>query len=354
MKDKLLYLMHVDWNWIKQRPQFIEEELEKYYEVDVFCPRNYRLRNYEDKLNVHVFYPLPYLWRFPYIWKVDYLRKKIMIRKLIKLKNPSTIYVTSPELGSCIPDDYTGQVAYDCMDDMLAFSKERFYIHKTYIEEKSLVKRSDFVFASSKNLKEVLIKRYNDIEMEHKTNIIRNGYNGNIENTIHSKDNNLFTLCYFGTISHWFNFEFIIKSLDRFDNLEYIIIGPIESGTSIPKHNRIKYIPPIRHDQIFEFTKNANAFIMPFKLNQLILSVDPVKLYEYINFNKNILCIKYPEIERYDKFVYFYNDYSSFENQILSMQKNKKTKYSNTDRIKFLNENTWENRVNEIVRILSR
>ena len=47
--------------------------------------------------------------------------------------------------------------------------------------------------------------------------------------------------------------------------------------------------------------------MMPFILNELIESVDPVKLYEYINFEKNIICIKYDEILRFKDFVYFYN-----------------------------------------------
>ena len=41
--------------------------------------------------------------------------------------------------------------------------------------------------------------------------------------------------------------------------------------------------------------------IMPFKLNELVKSVDPVKLYEYINYNKPIISIFYQEIKRYSQ-----------------------------------------------------
>jgi len=41
MKSKILYLMHVDWEWIKQRPQFIAEGLSKFYDVHVFFPVSY-------------------------------------------------------------------------------------------------------------------------------------------------------------------------------------------------------------------------------------------------------------------------------------------------------------------------
>ena len=42
---KVLYVMHISWGWIKQRPQFLAEELAKYYEVDVF----YRMSNHNKE-----------------------------------------------------------------------------------------------------------------------------------------------------------------------------------------------------------------------------------------------------------------------------------------------------------------
>ena len=32
---KILYIMHIDWDWIKQRPHFIAEELNKSFDVKV-------------------------------------------------------------------------------------------------------------------------------------------------------------------------------------------------------------------------------------------------------------------------------------------------------------------------------
>ena len=39
---KILYLMHVPWGWIKQRPHFIAENLSKYYKVNVFYKKAYK------------------------------------------------------------------------------------------------------------------------------------------------------------------------------------------------------------------------------------------------------------------------------------------------------------------------
>ena len=112
-KRKLLYLMHIDWNWIKQRPQYIEESLEAVFDVTIFCPRNYRLKEYHDKPNIKVFYSIPFIRRYPGIWMLDQYRKKIIINHLIQRTKPDVIFSTSPEYADCIPPSFTGTVAYD-------------------------------------------------------------------------------------------------------------------------------------------------------------------------------------------------------------------------------------------------
>ena len=84
----------------------------------------------------------------------------------------------------------------------------------------------------------------------------------------------------------------------------------------------------------------------------IIKSVDPVKLYEYINFNKNIICLKYEEVERFEPFVYFYNNFEDFKAIINHLKENNSLKYSQTERLDFLQQNTWKERCRFIKNIL--
>lgn len=351
-KKKLLYLMHIDWNWIKQRPQYIEEALEKDFEVTILCPRNYRLKEYHDKNNIKVFYTIPFIRRYPGIWKIDDVRKQIRIKNLIRKIKPDVVYCTSPEFASALAESYSGRIIYDCMDDMLAFNKQSHYLERVGQQEKAMVQRADIVLATSNRLKGILCTRYP--ESVDKFYLVRNGYDGKVAKISSHKKEKLYTFCYFGTISHWFNFDYILKSLEEFHDVQYLLIGPVEGGTSVPEHERIVYLSPVKHDDLQKATDNADAFIMPFKVNELILSVDPVKLYEYINFGKDILCIRYPEIERFNEFVYFYDDYESFKNKIIQMKITKTRKYGDDVRLEFLKDNSWCQRAEEIVSILSQ
>ena len=147
LKPKMLYLMHIDWNWIKQRPQYLEEELEKTFDVVIFCPRNYRLKEYNDKENIRVFYTIPFIRRFYRLAKIDDWREKKAIRKLIRKVQPDYIYATSPSFSDCIPQWYTGRVIYDCMDNMLAFHNKKALIEKAAIQEKAMIHRADYVLS---------------------------------------------------------------------------------------------------------------------------------------------------------------------------------------------------------------
>jgi teichuronic acid biosynthesis glycosyltransferase TuaH len=80
---------------------------------------------------------------------------------------------------------------------------------------------------------------------------------------------------------------------------------------------------------------------MPFVVDDLVRSVNPVKIYEYIYFDKPILSIYYPGLERFKKFIDFYINkeecVSIIEKCLISSTK----KYSAFEREIFFLENTW-------------
>ena len=92
-----------------------------------------------------------------------------------------------------------------------------------------------------------------------------------------------------------------------------------------------------------------DAPIMQFLVNDIILSVDPVKLYEYINLGKCVISVKYPEIERFEPFVYFYQSREEYIDLIERLSKNGFIpKYTEKQRTQFLEENSWDARYKTI------
>lgn len=154
-------------------------------------------------------------------------------------------------------------------------------------------------------------------------------------------------LGYVGTISSWFDFDALIKVVNEFTSIEIYLIGPTENlGLNLPQHERIKFLGAVRHEDLLTYASGFDALLMPFQVTELIQSVDPIKLYEYIFFNKPIVSVRYAEIDRFAEFVDFYTNHEgliSIINRYLTEGFRKK--YSDEMRDRFVATNTWAQRV---------
>ena len=115
-------------------------------------------------------------------------------------------------------------------------------------------------------------------------------------------------------MSHWFDFDTLLYCLENNSNIEFHIIGPLHVDVARFKHNRLFFHGVINHSELQAYVEKYDALIMPFIINDLILSVDPVKLYEYINFNKPIFSIYYDEIKDFQALSNFIVQNRSFHN----------------------------------------
>ena len=144
---------------------------------------------------------------------------------------------------------------------------------------------------------------------------------------------------------HRYDYKLLLNSAKKFGNIFYHVLGPIANGLKFEPDNNILFEGAIEHNKLGEKVKEYDALIMPFTINEIILSVDPVKLYEYINFGKCIISVWYPEIERFRPFVYFYKDETEYMELINMLSaEGFPPKYSEGERRTFLSENSWEAR----------
>jgi hypothetical protein len=257
---------------------------------------------------------------------------------------PNYIWIGSPKLIDFIPKKYHDRIVYDCMDDYFAFSNNSSVLNR----EKKVAELAKLIFVSSESLQNKLINRYNaDVN---KIKIVRNAFNGKlIKKDEKTLQNGKFHICYIGTISEWFDFSLMKKISETFENVQFELIGPVDLKMKNPYVNEhIVYHGPIKHDELYSRIKDYDCLIMPFKVNEVVESVDPVKLYEYINFEKNIICVYYDEIKRFEPYVHFYHNQDEAIDIVKNLLIDNKCKYSLEDKKKFLIDNTWTSRCNEI------
>lgn len=358
MTKKILFIMHLDWKYVKQRPHFIAEELSDVYDLNIvyFYSKRYLFRNSgnktpnDKKISITPAFRLPF-YENDLVYKLNRIYMRLYFKLLIRRYKPDFLWITFPLLYDYIPLENNCKIIYDCMDNITSENFEEKFLNRLLKLEIKLLEKAELIFVPSKTLATKLNER---LKCQDKLFIINNAFDGNIINDLNNKKKKkgLYKIGYVGTISSWFDFELLESSLKKFDNIEYHIIGPVDNIT-LNLSKRIKLYGAIKHGELYNYVKNFDAMIMPFKLNDIINVADPVKFYDYINFNKPIISVFFEEIKRYSHFVSFYSNNKQFFDLLEELSdKDFNKKYSNDDRNQFLKNNSWNDRVKEIIGLL--
>lgn len=334
---KILYLLQIDWDWIFQRPQIFGMLLDKDYDCTIVYPKAFInqetvVRKNERPKNIKPAYKVP---GQSILGCVQSLNDFIEKRTIGDIHQYDAIWVCHPSLMVYIPDDYKGKVIYDCMDNHVAMTIESLKAEMRRNEEK-LIQRADLILVSSLKLGEL-------VNRPEKTLLIRNGFKeGYVFDVAKAQKRDTYKVGYFGTVAEWFDFDLLEKNLDEGANVEYHIIGP---GGDAAAHPKMVFEGSVEHAKLYDYVKDYDALIMPFQINELILAVDPVKLYEYISFGKCVISVYYPEIERFEPYVYFYRNQEEYDALIQDLEaKGFPPKYTEEQKSAFLKENSWEYR----------
>jgi glycosyltransferase involved in cell wall biosynthesis len=352
--------MHIDWNWIKQRPHFIAEELEQISNIQVIILYRTLLdkkllidNTQEFKTKPRGIPRLP-LSRFSLISHMNRILENIYI--LTKVHVCNMIYITHPSFFPAIKNIKNKNVIYDCMDDSLSFPLKEKTKRKICIYEKGIVSRAFLTIFSAKYLQKVVQMRCN---FSFPSIVLNNAISLPLQlETKKVQLRNLFAtkrkkiISYIGTISEYLDYEILI-TITRKKNMDIYLFGPIIN--QFPPERGITFYGPQDHDDIFFIMDQSDVLIMPFKLSNLIKSVNPVKLYEYIYSGKPVISVKYDETIYFEDFVYLYNaedPQSIIEILDLLEENNFKAKKNRIEMRQFAFLNTWEERMKTLIKYI--
>lgn len=354
---KMAYFMHVPWSWIKQRPHFIAEKINDSFDIRVLQnkPYNFIIEKVENKTDLKI----EDLWRLPLL-RYNIIRKlnNFLIKNIIMRKNKECdyLFLLYPLQYSFVKKSDTQKLIYDCMDDHVAMCSNEKLKKEIYKLEKELIEDADLVLFSSDYLKKIILGRYNLEKINSK--VLNNGINiyekkGGLNEKIYFEKNNLKKITYIGTISSWFDTELILKILEAFKNIEFHIFGPCE--IKLPEHPRLKVRGLLEHKEVDSVMKQSDALIMPFVLNDIVLSVNPVKAYEYISAKKPIFLINYDETKKFEEYCYLYDNFLDIKLLLEKLEQNKlEFKGKDKDIEKYLLNNSWNARVEELKKEINK
>jgi len=364
IKKRICYFSLVSWKWIKQRPHFVPYKIAELTKNRV----DYRYQALRDEYTEEQKMDLVkndvnsrYLRIKPFkIYSTYALKYRLSYLRRTTMWNYDTIIVTQPNqldffIIRLLKIRKT-KIIYECMDNYEEWEMDK----KAYLEkEAKLVEFSSHIIVSSQSLKNRLIDLYN-IE-ENKISIIRNAYDKVLfENYKKNKSIELKypNITYIGTIGEWIDFNSICNYANKNENTKIYLIGPVsdlidETVANIKKeYSNIIFLGSIEHDLVPNYIAESDLLIMPFILNNITKSVDPVKLYEYLYFKKPVVSTYWNELEQFRNIVYFYDiDKNNFE-EIVKKAFGDGFMENEKDYKKVILDANWDNRVKEYIKYI--
>jgi glycosyltransferase involved in cell wall biosynthesis len=262
---------------------------------------------------------------------------------------PDLVWLTHPDLEPAVARLEGVKLVYDCMDDHLAFHSAS--ATNVATSERRLLERANLTLFSSQTLAQRVRRRSTVRRGEVVNNGLAESLLARLRDTPAQPRTEptvpgWFTLGYFGTLSHWFDWPLMLHLLQALPQARLVLAGPIEGA--LPEHPRISHVGLLPHAGLANFAAGCDALVMPFMVSTLIEAVDPVKLYEYIALNLPALAPRYAESARFEPWVQLYRGADEAIALVRRMAACENPPTSRSQRLSFLEANTWAARGQQI------
>ena len=191
------------------------------------------------------------------------------------------------------------QIVYYCVDEYTAFSGVS---SRSLAElEESLLRQSDLVVVSAEKLYESKVK------INPRTVLIRHGVDSdhfrkaldpatNVPDEI--RDLPRPVIGFIGLIADWVDLELIAAVATKFSHGSMVLVGKSTTDTS-----RLEKVPNVHllgqkpYESLPGYCKGFDVALVPFRINELTLNANPLKVREYIAAGLPVVSTPIPEVE---------------------------------------------------------
>lgn len=226
------------------------------------------------------------------------------------------LITTWPFLGDVIGRLGEHLSIYYRVDDFSEFPGVR----KDYIRqvEKELIEKVDMMVAASQNLTEIgnnekVIKYLpHGVDFQHFTAGAKDVYGqGSLQNIPAPR------IGFFGMLDSWIDFDLISRVAIDHPDWSFVFVGPSQlSSSALPSIPNIYFLGPVLYEHLPSYARYFDVALIPFKINTLTISVNPLKLMEYFSLGLPVVSTPLPEVTKYQDHVFIASDPKAFGDAI--------------------------------------
>jgi glycosyltransferase involved in cell wall biosynthesis len=303
------------------------------------------------------FAPLPY--RNNFILKTNWYLENYHVFmpgllhniKRLGFDKPDIVWVTEPRHYSLMEFMSPKKLFYRCVDDFGEFQD----VPNTLVEyEKKLMACAEAVFFTSKELQKkfgglnhsIYLPNGCDYDFFAKESVT---VKGNEAQKFFSNDK--INVLYTGAIAEWFDFDALREAAADW-SYHFVVVGPLRC--KIPpdlwSKDNIKFAGAYDYRFMPDFTSLADIGFIPFKVNDITHSVNPIKLYEYSAAGLPTVVSNFKTVSEIGGPCFIYKSIRDIQN-VLAAAVTAKSDASFEESIRlFARKNSWSERFSEILK----
>lgn len=237
------------------------------------------------------------------------------------------------------------RLVYDCMDHHEGFGNNAENVLRL---EKSLSGEADLTITTSSWLDEAIAPH------AQRRGLIRNA--GDFDHfskppsSIHRDPLGRRIIGYYGAIAEWFDVDLVEAVAKQYPEYCVLLIGTdtVNAKRRLGKLTNVSFSGEVPYSQLPHYLHGFDVCILPFKVIQLTLATNPVKVYEYLSAGKPVVTVNLPEISQFDGLVYSVSDKGEFLETVGRVLDRPEPEDLIRRRRTFARTQTWKQRVSAL------
>lgn len=222
--------------------------------------------------------------------------------------------------------------------------------------QKELIKKVDFVLATSRDLFEWALKVRDEGVYYLPNGVSAHFFESKGELPEDFPKDGLPVAVYVGTLDSRFDLSTLSYAVKSMPEIHFLLIGPVtdsaleEGLRALKKEANFTMLGAKPYSALPAYLKRAKAGLIPFKLNELTAAVNPIKYYEYLACGLPAVAPMMRELKEAKSPVLLYKDKEEFCQQVRAAVNTGEEGRANLKEI--AHKNTWQARYLEIEKII--
>ncbi|WP_020615002.1 glycosyltransferase [Paenibacillus daejeonensis] len=278
----IIYPPTIDWNWMKQRPQQLMEQFAIHGHEVYYCNKTQQtgmeIETLQPKLNlVHD--------------NIGFIRE--CIPELKRQGRRIIVWTSWSKLHGFVEQYQPDLLIYDYVDDIPEWAP--------YLGP--MVQRADLVITSAKALQRQITREY----PTKPSCLVPNGCNlehfGQYRTTAPDKPTELLQLQgpiagFVGAWAHWVDQQLVHQLARSFPSVNFVIVG-VEYAAKVDRSiPNLHYVGYKSYQELPRWMHFFDVCLIPFKINEITVAANPVKMYEYLASGKKVIATDLPEVRK--------------------------------------------------------